>query len=89
MKDFNKSSCGKEVVRAAMTQLLLYYNRAMDLIKKAGKEGAELARDAVTVPSIMYECKRCGIVPPAVKTAASLLHTQRCDTGHHQQCASL
>ncbi len=58
MKDFNRSSCGGEVVRAAMSQLLHSYTRALDLLKRAGPEGAAVARDAVTVPSIMYEIKR-------------------------------
>lgn len=35
-----------------------YYSTALDLIKRAGPEGAGLARDAVTVPSIMYEVRR-------------------------------
>ena len=64
MKDFNKSACGQDVVRAAMTQLLLYYTRFLELVKRAGPrqdgppEGAVLARNAVTVPSMMYEIKR-------------------------------
>lgn len=35
-----------------------YYSTALDLVKRAGPEGAALARDAVTVPSIMYEVRR-------------------------------
>lgn len=58
LKDFNKSPCGKEVANAAMSQLMGYYSTALDLIKRAGPEGAGLARDAVTVPSIMYEVRR-------------------------------
>ena len=50
--------CGRDVVKAAMTQLLLYYTRALELLKKAGPEGLALVRDAVTVPSILYEIKR-------------------------------
>lgn len=82
MKDFNKSSCGKEVMNAAVTQLLLCYQRALELIKRAGPEGSALARDAVTVPSVMYECRRCaGVRVPRVPRASkvscmppSLLH---------------
>ena len=57
-KDFSLSVCGRDVVKAAMTQLLLYYTRALELLKKAGPEGLALVRDAVTVPSILYEIKR-------------------------------
>jgi hypothetical protein len=35
-----------------------YYSTALELVKRAGPEGAMLARDAVTVPSIMYEVRR-------------------------------
>lgn len=41
-----------------MTQLLLYYTRLLDLLTKAGPPGATLAREAVSIPSIMYEIKR-------------------------------
>ncbi|KAK9819744.1 hypothetical protein WJX72_001832 [[Myrmecia] bisecta] len=58
MKDFKNGVWGREVIKAAMTQLLLYYTRLLELLKKAGPEGAALLRDAVTVPSIMYEIKR-------------------------------
>lgn len=58
VKDYSKSVCGREVVKSAMTQLLLYYTRALELLKSAGPEGLAVVRDAVTVPSIMYEIKR-------------------------------
>ena len=57
-KDFSLSVCGRDVVKTAMTQLLLYYTRALELLKRAGPEGLALVRDAVTVPSILYEIKR-------------------------------
>lgn len=41
-----------------MTQLLLYYTRLLELVKKQGPEGNALIRDAVNIPSIMYEIKR-------------------------------
>ncbi|KAK9838884.1 hypothetical protein WJX74_005159 [Apatococcus lobatus] len=59
LREFKASqTCGREVLKAAMTQLLLYYTRLLDLLKRCGPEGASLFRDAVTVPSIMYEIKR-------------------------------
>jgi len=58
MRDFKSSSAGREVLRSAMTQLLLFYTRFLELLKRGGAEGTALIRDAVTVPSIMYEIKR-------------------------------
>ena len=58
MRDFKSGSAGREVLRAAMTQLLLFYTRFLELLKRCGPEGTALIRDAVTVPSIMYEIKR-------------------------------
>lgn len=58
MADFKGNACGREVLKAALTQLLLYYTRLLELVKIAGPDGAALVRDAVTVPSILYEIKR-------------------------------
>jgi hypothetical protein len=59
MRDFSRNAaCGREVLKTALTQLLLYYTRMLELLKRCGTEGAGLVRDAVTVPSIMYEIKR-------------------------------
>lgn len=59
MREFKASqACGRQVLQAAMTQLLLYYTRLLELLKRCGPDGASLLRDAVTVPSIMYEIKR-------------------------------
>lgn len=41
-----------------MTQLLLYYTRMLELLKKQGAEGVALAREVVNIPAIMYEIKR-------------------------------
>ena len=41
-----------------MTSLLKYYTRMLELLKRQGPEGQAMARDAVNVPSIMYEIKR-------------------------------
>lgn len=45
-----------------MTQLLLYYTRLLELIKKQGPEGNAIVRDAVNIPSIMYEIKKYTLV---------------------------
>jgi hypothetical protein len=46
------------LVQASMTQLLLYYTRMLELLKKQGPEGMALAREGVNIPAIMYEIKR-------------------------------
>jgi hypothetical protein len=46
------------VLQASMTQLLLYYTRMLELLKKQGPEGTALAREVVNIPAIMYEIKR-------------------------------
>ena len=53
MADFKGSACGREVLKSALTQLLLYYTRLLDLVKGAGPEGAALSGDAV-----MHDIKR-------------------------------
>lgn len=51
------AAAGRDVLQASMTQLLLYYTRLLELLKRQGPEGAALAREGVSVPSIMYEIK--------------------------------
>lgn len=45
-------------LQASMTQLLLYYTRLLELLKKQGPDGLALAREGVNIPAIMYEIKR-------------------------------
>eukprot|EP00899_Mesostigma_viride_P022961 jgi/Mesvir1/384/Mv11278-RA.2 len=51
---FSNFICGLEILKAALTQLLLYYTRFLDIMKRAGVTH----KDAVTIPSIMYEIKK-------------------------------
>ncbi|EFJ12526.1 hypothetical protein SELMODRAFT_446594 [Selaginella moellendorffii] len=54
---FSNLVCGMEILRAALTQLLLYYTRLSDCIKRI--DGAEaLSKDLVSVASIMHEIKK-------------------------------
>lgn len=46
------------LLQASMTQLLLYYTRMLELLKRQGPEGGQLAREVVNIPAIMYEIKR-------------------------------
>ena len=45
----------KEVLKATLTQLLLYYTRFVEILKQISPD---LLKDSVTVPSIMYEIKK-------------------------------
>ena len=53
--DFTSPSAKKEVLKATLTQLLLYYTRFVEVLKKVDPE---LLKEAVTIPSIMYEIKK-------------------------------
>ncbi|KXZ50201.1 hypothetical protein GPECTOR_17g838 [Gonium pectorale] len=55
---FAETGCGRDVLQASMTSLLKYYTRFLELLKRQGAEGLTLVREAVNVPSIMYEIKR-------------------------------
>lgn len=54
---FSNFLCGMEILRAALTQLLLYYTRLTDCIKKS-IGGSALNKDLVSIPSIMYEIRK-------------------------------
>lgn len=54
---FSNFLCGMEILKAALTQLLLYYTRLSDCIKRI--EGASaLNKELVSISSIMYEIKK-------------------------------
>jgi len=57
-QDFGNSSVGRAVQQAAFTQLLLHWSRFLELMKRQGEKGAEVARQAVSMPSIMYALKQ-------------------------------
>eukprot|EP00249_Psilotum_nudum_P015105 c25168_g1_i1 orf=345-2651(-) len=54
---FSNFLCGMEILRAALTQLLLYYTRLCDCIKRV-EGAAALNKDLVSISSIMYEIKK-------------------------------
>jgi hypothetical protein len=51
-------TCITPFPQASMTSLLKYYTRMLELLKRQGPDGQAMARDAVNIPSIMYEIKR-------------------------------
>jgi hypothetical protein len=57
-QDFGNSSVGRAVQQAAFTQLLLQWSRFLELMKRQGEQGAEVSRQAVSMPSIMYALKQ-------------------------------
>ena len=58
IKDFKTTSTGREVLGLALSQLLQVYTRFLDIVKLGGPSGKAVIRDAVTIPSIMYEIKK-------------------------------
>lgn len=54
---FSNFLCGMEILRAALTQLLLYYTRLSDCMKKIAG-GSALNKDLVSISSIMYEIRK-------------------------------
>lgn len=54
---FSNFLCGMEILRAALTQLLLYYTRLSDCVKKI-VGGTALNKDLVSISSIMYEIRK-------------------------------
>lgn len=54
---FSNFLCGMEILRAALTQLLLYYTRLSDCIKRI-EGGSSMNKDLVSISSIMYEIKK-------------------------------
>ncbi|XP_042477928.1 vacuolar protein sorting-associated protein 52 A-like [Macadamia integrifolia] len=54
---FSNFLCGMEILRAALTQLLLYYTRLTDCIKRI-VDGSTLNKDLVSIASIMFEIRK-------------------------------
>ncbi|MCD9646223.1 Vacuolar protein sorting-associated protein 52 [Datura stramonium] len=54
---FSNFLCGMDILRAALTQLLLYYTRLSDCIKRVNG-GSTLNKDLVSISSIMYEIRK-------------------------------
>lgn len=57
-QDFGAGAVGQAVQQAAFTQLLLYWSRFLELLKRQGEQATEVARGAVSMPSIMYALKQ-------------------------------
>ena len=55
---FSNFLCGMEILRAALTQLLLYYTRLSDCIKRIPGGSSALNKDLVSISSIMYEIRK-------------------------------
>lgn len=54
---FSNFLCGMEILRAALTQLLLYHTRLSDCIKNI-PGGSALNKDLISISSIMYEIRK-------------------------------
>ena len=49
---------GMEILKQVLTQLLLYYSRFQDLIKKSWSRPPAFSRDIVSTATILMEIKR-------------------------------
>ncbi|KAK1649511.1 hypothetical protein QYE76_067316 [Lolium multiflorum] len=54
---FSNFLCGMEILKAALTQLLLYYTRLTECVKRVNG-GSSLNKDLVSISSILYEIKK-------------------------------
>nr|CAB3500490.1 unnamed protein product [Digitaria exilis] len=54
---FSNFLCGMEILRAALAQLLLYYTRLTECVKKING-GSALNKDLVSISSILFEIKK-------------------------------
>jgi len=57
MKFFSNFKLGMEILKQALTQLLLYYTRFLDIIKKCFRNPS-FGKDIVTINSIIYEIRQ-------------------------------
>ena len=55
---FSNMVRGMEVMKAAMTQMLLYYTKLQEHLNLCGEAGKSVLKEAVTIPEIMMEIKR-------------------------------
>lgn len=55
---FSNFLCGMEILKAALTQMLLYYTTLTDYIKRIAGGGSALNKDLVSFSSITYEFKK-------------------------------
>ncbi|CAM0873593.1 unnamed protein product [Alopecurus aequalis] len=54
---FSNFLCGMEILKAALTQLLLYYTRLTECVKRVNG-GSALNKDLVSISTILYEIKK-------------------------------
>lgn len=54
---FSNFLCGMDILKAALTQLLLYYTRLTECVKGISG-GSALNKDLVSISSILYEIKK-------------------------------
>ncbi|OQR87003.1 vacuolar protein sorting-associated protein [Achlya hypogyna] len=58
MKFFSNFRNGMEILKQVLTQLLLYYTRFIEIIKKSWARPPAFANDVVTTQEILYEIKK-------------------------------
>ncbi|RHY22316.1 hypothetical protein DYB32_009536, partial [Aphanomyces invadans] len=58
MKYFSNFRNGMEILKQVLTQLLLYYTRFVDVVKKSWARPPSFSNDIVTTQEILYEIKK-------------------------------
>jgi hypothetical protein len=58
LKYFANFRNGMEILKQVLTQLLLYYTRFQDIIKKGWQRPPQFMRDIITTPTILQEIRR-------------------------------
>ena len=57
LKSFASFKLGTEILKKALTQLLLYYTRFLDLVKSAFPQGAPFGQFILSIPTLMNEIR--------------------------------
>lgn len=55
---FSNFLCGMEILRTSLTQLLLYYTRLSECVKKVPGGGSALNKDLVSIQLIIHEIRK-------------------------------
>lgn len=58
MNYFPNFKTGMEILKQVLTQLLLYYQRFLDIVQKSNLASGPVSKDIVSIPSILYEVKK-------------------------------
>ena len=58
MKSFANLKLGMEILKQVLTQLLLYYTRFQDIVRRAWRRPPAFTKDIVSTAAILVEIKK-------------------------------